>query len=90
MSATCLSSRTRRAAHGLHTCWACGGRIAAHDQYLDLRMADNGTAYTLRLHHLCDWLWSDAGSDPDWSWACGQEALAEWAAGFVASIGAAR
>ena len=27
--------------------------------------------------------------DEDWSWACGQEALSEWAAGFVASIGAA-
>lgn len=89
MSAVTLSATWRRAAHGLHTCWACGGRIGVRDRYLDLRMADNGTAYTLRVHLLCEALWVDAGGDEDWSWSCGQDALSQWTAGFVASIGAA-
>ena len=86
MSATVLSSRYRRAAHGLHRYWACGGFIGSRHQYLDLRMADGGTAYTLRLHSLCDWLWTDAGGDEDWSWSCGQDALSRWAVGFTFSL----
>ncbi len=87
MSAQVIKATWRRSAHGLHTCWACGGRIASRDRYLDLRMADGGTAYTLRVHGLCEALWVDAGADEDWSWtACGQEALSEWTRGFVNAL----
>ena len=54
----------RRAAHGLHRCGDCGGRIAARDLYSDQRLACDGTAYTFREHALCRELFEEA-------WAAG-------------------
>lgn len=53
MSATVLSVKNRRAAHGKHVCCLCRRRIAAREVYEDMRCAESGTAYTLRSHLAC-------------------------------------
>lgn len=52
--ASLLASHQRRAAHSFHRCGCCGGRIPRGDQYLDQRVADNGTVWTFRTHAVCD------------------------------------
>ena len=59
---TLLAEYNRRAAHGLHRCGYCRRPIAAREQYLDQRIADDGSVYTFRAHHACDsayWSWVD-------------------------------
>lgn len=59
---TLLAEYNRRAAHGLHRCGYCRRPIAAREQYLDQRIAAEGTVYTFRAHHACFsayWSWMD-------------------------------
>lgn len=63
MSVEVISEHRRRAAHGKHVCCLCRRRIAAREEYLDQRLADNGTCWTSRAHLDCQsayWSW-----DPD-------------------------
>ena len=50
---TPLSQCHRRAAHGRHQCSLCLALIAQGELYEDQRVADSGTAYTLRSHLSC-------------------------------------
>lgn len=90
MSTTLLAHYPdRRAAHGLHRCGDCGGRIARGDRYSDQRLADDGTAYTFREHALCRALfeqaWADFGGDLDFYDSRDMD-LPEWWAIFVATF----
>lgn len=62
MSWTLMSSKFRKAAHGLHRCEWCRRPIAARSEYLDNRIAEDGTAYTQRSHVQCDRLIGQAMS----------------------------
>jgi hypothetical protein len=69
-----LAANLRRAAHGKHVCGHCRQRIDASDRYLDLRIADGGTAWTFRTHVECDAMFNrygrhfglDDGDPVDW------------------------
>ncbi len=50
---TVLADNIRKAAHGLHVCQLCRGRIAAGERYRDVRLADSGTVWTWREHLSC-------------------------------------
>lgn len=91
MSATVLAHYPRRrAAHGLHRCDDCGGRIAARDRYSDQRLVYDGSAYAWREHALCRALfeqaWADLGDVLHFRGERNARALAEWWANFVATF----
>jgi len=84
MSVVSLASTWRTARKDHHGCWCCGGTIGKGDRYFDLRCAEGGRAYTLRIHRLCERLWMDAGAEEDWPWSVGQEYLIEFFHGLIA------
>lgn len=92
MATITMLSTTRRAAHGLHRCGDCGGRIAARDHYRDSRVAGDGTVWTWREHALCsalgDWWQSEYPyAEPEEFPVVCTELLAEWWREFVVTFG---
>ena len=77
-----MRQTTRRAAHSLHRCGGCGGRIAARDLYVDSRCANDEQVWTWREHALCFQLYDYWSLEwyveaDDWPSVCA-EVLWEW------------